>query len=239
MTFSTNKLSNSNKKTQQNKNNINLEKCKMDGKIMQKSTKSVKLTTKLSKSTKTKIVEDAYKTDLICYIKTLLEAYRTLPNILKILDKIIEKRASTIMPNSYIYGNSPSSTYNEIDKVINLTERKNKLINIFVMTETMLNSLNEQDKKICKLKFIKKCLVEDIAIEFKTTERTIFRRCHTILDKLAIFCATNNWNSAFIKNQINDEQWLFEIFKKKQLDLVANKKQGIKSQSKSSSSTIS
>lgn len=212
MTLSTINKDNNMKKVTALKNEKN---CKVDNNNKQKRTNYAQLPINIAKSNKIELIKYAHETDLISYIKTLFEAYKTIPNILKILDKIIEKRASTIMPSSYIYGNSPSSTYNEIDKVIDLTDRKNKLINIYVMVEKMLNSLNEQDRKVCILKYIKKTLISDIATELKTTERTIFRRCIKIIEKLSLFCLSNNWSSAFIKNQIKDEQWLFEILKTK------------------------
>ena len=49
----------------------------------------------VSKLSKEKMWEEAQKTKLNIYVKTLLEAYRTLPNVIKILDQIIETRAQT------------------------------------------------------------------------------------------------------------------------------------------------
>lgn len=160
------------------------------------------------------LLDEARKTNLIVYIKTLLEAYKSLPNIIHTIDKIIENRASTL-PTSYIYGDSYLATYRSIDKVIDLGERKNKLLNLYVMIEKLLDSLIDKDRKIIILKYVKKCTTEEIAEETKSVTRTIYRRINSTLEKLATNALKNNWTSYFIKTQIGNEPWLEEIFNEK------------------------
>ena len=191
-----------------------------------------------------KLIAEAYKTDLIIYIKVLLDAYKSLPSIMNIIDRLIEKRASSVIPASYIYGNNYLTTYSEINKVIDMSERKDKLLNLYVIIENMLNSLNERERKIAVLKFVQKCNTEDIAKDFGTTDRTIYRTANRIVEKLAIFLLKQNWNSEFIRFQIgSNEPWLIELFKKKKAEEKINKQRGEKTvgkhQSKSSSSITS
>ena len=62
------------------------------------------------------------------WIRTLLSSYSTFPEIIKTVDKIIELKASSISFASDIY--NFTSTYNQVEQVIDLTERKNNLLNI-------------------------------------------------------------------------------------------------------------
>lgn len=170
---------------------------------------------KLSKEQNDKLLKTVYKTDLNIYVKVLLEAYKSLPNIINIIDRIIEKRASTI-PASAVYGTSYYATYSEMNKVIDLSSRKDKLLNMFVMIEKMLDSLSEKDRKIAVLKFVQKTTAEDIAKEMNSAERTIYRTFNKIIEKLAIFMLEQNWTSDFIKKQISkNEPWLEELFFRK------------------------
>lgn len=173
---------------------------------------------------------------LIAYIKTFFEIYKTIPNIISILDKIIEKRASTIFPTSTIYGN-PHSTYSEINKVIDLTERKDKLINLHIIAENMLNSLKPKYKEIAYLKYVKKLTVDEIALQCEKCQRSIYRTLSTINNEILKFLKVKNWSIDFFKQQIGKENWIEEILESKLQNQIENE---IKSYyNKSSSSTIS
>ena len=205
-----------------NKNNNSDKKRKTTQKNIKNNTKTIKYDNFSTTNENKLLLEEARKTNLIVYIKTLLEAYKSLPNIIHTIDKIIENRASTL-PTSYIYGDSYLATYRSIDKVIDLGERKNKLLNLYVMIEKLLDSLIDKDRKIIILKYVKKCTTEEIAEETKSVTRTIYRRINSALEKLATNALKNNWTSYFIKTQIGNEPWLEEIFNeklKKELKLI-------------------
>ena len=88
-----------------------------------------------------------------------------------------------------------------------------------MIINNLLDSLNDIDKKICVLKFIQKRPTEEIAGEMNLTERTIYRKSNSIIEKLSIFMLNKNWNTNFIRHQINSESWIENIVlqhKKKQ-----------------------
>ena len=87
------------------------------------------------------------------WIKTLLSAHSNLPEIIKSVDKIIEINASSLSFITDIY-NTEKSTYAQVEKVIDLTERKNKLLNIFLMSKNLLSSVSEDDRLFLKRKYI-------------------------------------------------------------------------------------
>lgn len=192
------------------------------------------------KNLENQLLTEAKNSDLFAYIKVLLRAYKSIPNIISILDKIIEKRATTIIPTSSIYGGK-FSTYGEIDHVINLADRKDKLINLYVMTGEMLSCLENQDKKLLTLKYVKMLTSEEIASALNITERTIFRRVNSALNKLAISLLKKNWTSQFIKSQMGDEPWLNEIYEKVKNDEISNlsRAKSVKAYNRSSSSMTS
>ena len=173
------------------------------------------------KNTNEKLIAEAQNSDLFAYIKVLLKAYKNIPNIIAILDKIIEKRATSVIPTASIYGGK-FSTYGEIDHVIDLTARKDKLLNLYVLTGEMLSCLESEDKRLLTLKYVKKLSTQDIAASLKVTERTVFRRESSILNKLAICLLKKNWTSMFLQSQIGDEPWLNELYQKVKADELTN-----------------
>lgn len=217
---------NENMEQKQELNLNNLEKCNINKKcnFYQIKAKNEANICKNGKNYDEKLLSIAYKSELNIYIKVLLEAYKSLPNIINIIDRIIEKRASSIMPVTTIYGSNYFNTFSEMNKVIDLTDRKDKLLNLFVIIENLLDSLNDNDRKIAVLKFVQKNTTEEIAKEMKTTDRTIYRRTNKIIEKLAIYMLKQNWTSEFLKSQIGNEPWIKELFNKKKIsENVINK----------------
>ena len=94
------------------------------------------------------------------------------------------------------------------------------------MVEKMLESLDEQSRKIIILKFVRHDTAEEISKEVDLTERTVYRHITKILENLAIFMIQQNWTVSFIKNQIGDEAWLYEIFKQKRREELHNIERG-------------
>ena len=152
------------------------------------------------------------KDKLLAYIKVLFDIYKSLPKIISLIDRIIEKKASTLLPASSIYGDSYLETHNQINKVLDMTERKDKLLNLYIIIENMLNSLNNDDKKFAILRFIKKARVDDIAKEFNLTERSIYRKNSKVLENVYDFMIKQNWNISFLESQIGNEPWIKEMY---------------------------
>ena len=215
------KTINTNMKTTNRKDDFDYKNRIFKTNNMENNTKIAKYKKDFNKSKEKALVEEAYKSDLITHIKVLFEAYKYLPKIIMTIDHIIEKRASSVIPTASIFGGK-SSTYGEMNKVIDLSQRKDKLLNLYVMVDKMLDGLSSIERKLAVLKFIQKSCVEDIAKEIGLTERTVFRQSIRILEKLAVFMLEKQWNSEFIKFQIGNEPWLSEIFKKKKQEEETN-----------------
>lgn len=179
-----------------------------------KRNKSINIVKKDTNYTKI-LLETAYKTKLIWYIKALLQVYKTIPNIINIIDKIVERKASSYFPTSTIYGNSHINTYKQIDGLLDLTQRKNKLLNLYIITEEFFQILNEQDKKFILLKFVHKYKTHEISKELNLSERSVFRKANTIIEKIAIDLLNKNYTTKFLDNQIGSEVWIHEIIKEK------------------------
>ena len=171
-----------------------------------------------------KTVSNNDLTELSLYVKVLLDAYRSIPKIIGIIDRMIESKASTIS-YSNVYGSS-YETYSQVDKLISMGERKNKLLNLYVMIEEMLKSLNDIDRKILILKFVRHDTVNEIAEEINLTERSVYRKIIKIVNNLALFMIEKNWGVNFIKNQLGDEPWLTELYNKKKKEDLVNIKRG-------------
>lgn len=155
------------------------------------------------------------------WIKTLLSVYNNLPEIIKSVDKIIEINASSLSFITDIY-NTEKSTYAQVEKVIDLTERKNKLLNLFLMSKNLLSNINEDDRLFLKRKYIFGWTAEELSQEYQVSIRTIFRKTEKIIEQIFEKVKKKNWTLNFINFQVKDELWLIEKFKRIAKDNMPN-----------------
>lgn len=158
-----------------------------------------------------KLLSDEQKMKL--WIKTLLSVQGNLPEIIKSVDKIIELNASSLSFASDIY-NSEKTTYAQVERVIDLTERKNKLLNIFLVAKNLFSCISDEDRVFLKRKFVYNWTAEELSQEYSVSIRTIFRRIDKLIEKIYDSTKRRNWSINFINMQVKDETWLYEKFKK-------------------------
>ena len=141
------------------------------------------------------------------WVKTLLSIFGSLPNIIKLIDSIINKNATNPFGN-----NMYDSTMGQINKVINLYDRKNKLLNIYLLIKKMIENASEDEKKIIGLKFVNKVTIPAMAQKFGCTERNVFRKINNVVDKLTASTIERGWTICFIETQLSNEPWIMENY---------------------------
>ena len=156
-----------------------------------------------------KNIDDEQKMKL--WIKTLLSIQSSLPEIIKSIDKIIEINASSLSFVNDIY-NTERSTYAQVEKVIDLTERKNKLLNIYLISKNLMSCISEDDRLFLKRKYIFNWTADDLALEYQISIRTVFRRIEKLIEQIYERIRGKNWSVNFINLQVKDESWLLEKF---------------------------
>ena len=155
------------------------------------------------------------------WIKTLLSSYSTFPEIIKTIDKIIELQASSLTFASDIY-NKNKSTLSQVEKVIVLTERKNSLLNVYIMIKEMIKKLSEDESELLEKKFMYNWSADELAREYSVSTRTIYRKIDKLIDQIFDYCIKHKWTLKFVELQIKDEGWLKEKFIKIVNDYIKN-----------------
>ena len=155
------------------------------------------------------------------WVKTILSVQSNLPEIIKSIDKIIEIKASSLSFISDIY-NTEKSTQAQVERVIDLTERKNKLLNLFLISKNLISSLDEDDRLYIKRKYVYNWTAEELSQEYQISIRTVFRRTEKLIDQIFEKIKKKNWSLNFINLQVKDEYWLIDKFKKLAKDNMPN-----------------
>ena len=120
------------------------------------------------------------------WIKTLLSSQKTFPEIIKTLDRIIELQASSVSFASSIY-NLENPTFKQVEKVIDLSERKTFLLNIYLMSKELTKGLSLADSEFLEKKFVYNLSVETLAKEFDISPRTVYRKTNKLIEHFEYF----------------------------------------------------
>ena len=165
--------------------------------------------TKLKEYIKSMDTETRFK----FWIKTLISEQNTIPEIIKTVDKIIEIQASSVSFAADIF-NKNGTTINQVEKVIDLSERKNSLLNLYVMTKKMLKTLTNDNIDFLERRFIYNWSADELAEYYSISTRTVYRKIDSLIKTIYFECLKFKWTLKFIESQTKSEEWLKEKFLK-------------------------
>ena len=158
----------------------------------------------------------------MAYIKTYLYNLSSIPNIVKIVDSIIESRAITSFDGGW---QGSKNTLSEIEKMIDMTERKKRLIIIRNTMKTMLGLLDDTDKKLVFYKYVKQEQIHVISNKLDISVRNLYRRYHRIVYNMALGLLKNGYSIKDFEKEIEGEDWLKYYFRQiLENQLVAEKR---------------
>ena len=160
--------------------------------------------------------------------KTLLSIYRHLEPLTKNIDKIVSSQSV----NSF-YGTD--DVFSISNRIIEMTEKKILLINIRVLIDETLLSMDKEYAKVLILRYLDGCSNEQIKSLLELPERTMFRRLDkaTVLFEKILFNHFKKFPKLF--EDIKKDKWLMQIynhFLQKGNNIVIVEPKGIKNQYK-------
>ena len=207
--------------------------------VTYQNNKNTRSKRKLEENEKGKLIKDFIKNlseeqKMKFWIKTLLSSQKTFPEIIKTLDRIIELHASSVSFASSLY-NLENPTFKQVEKVIDLSERKTFLLNIYLMSKELTKGLSSTDSEFLEKKFVYNLSVETLAKEFDISPRTVYRKTNKLIDEIYAKITRKNWSLKFLESQIKNEFWLKSRFISQVTDYVRNTNILSNNQSKSSS----
>lgn len=189
------------KYSRNSKNNENIANIKAFEKVV-KVSRAVSLEEK-------KLILTEYE-EMQVWIKTLLSIYGSIPNIIKIIDQIITNQATNPFGASHYCA---INTMGLIEKVIDFYERKNKLLNIYILIEKLQERASDLELKLIKMKYVNKLTIDGIAQNLGMERRSVYRRFESLNKKLASYALSKGWTTLFISTQLENEPWVEEQYK--------------------------
>ena len=137
--------------------------------------------------------------------ETLVRIYKLLRKKCEAIDKFIKNHALYFGPCTAEYG-----ALDVCNNIIELMTRKNQLINLKIIIDTAIQTLDEKDKKILFIKMNYNLQMNEICGILELKERTAFRRIEKAFENLA---DALNKSKYYLKLQkiINSEEWIQDI----------------------------
>ncbi len=143
------------------------------------------------------------------WAKTILYVHKYLERITEGIDKLVEREAM----NSYYFSSTRENDVAKVaNKIIELTERKKRLINIKVLTENCLKSIDNLQARILIGKYINEEPCEILAQRLNLAERTFFRKLKEAEESFSKALCRYGFNDEKISSYLKGESWIIDVY---------------------------
>lgn len=147
------------------------------------------------------------------WCKTILTAYNNLEKMTEAIDKLVDKRAI----NSFYMGSSYFSINNisyVADKIIELTDRKIRLINLKFIVDSVLKQCDAKHTEILIEKYMDNDKAQEIAQRHNLSMRTYFRRLVSAENEFLSYLSVMGYDDKKLSQYISTEKWINQIYRK-------------------------
>lgn len=146
------------------------------------------------------------------WTKTLLYVYKYLDRVSDGIDKLVEQNAF----NSFYYGQnrSDNNVVSVAKRIINLCERKAKLVNMKVLVDTCLLKSTTLSAQLLIERYIDEDESDIIANRHNLHIRTYFRKLIQAETSFSILMLKEGFSEEKLSNYLSGEKWILEVYEK-------------------------
>lgn len=147
------------------------------------------------------------------WAKTSLSVYRYLERIADAIDRLVESKAinSFYVSSSNFFTNGVSVV---ADKIIELSERKVKLINFKLLIENALTSCDAEQASLLVEKYFDGEKVKDIVAKHGLSMRTYFRKLNAAENAFYCELAHAGFTDEKLNQYLSSEKWIMEVMRR-------------------------
>ena len=147
------------------------------------------------------------------WAKTVLSVYRYLEKVTNAIDKIVLKRAESA---GFYYGDfyDFNNIHKITDSILELTERKIRLINLKLICEQALENTDPFCARLLISIFIDNRKCQDSAKELNISIRSYFRKSKQALASFASALNRLGFNEKYFEDMLKDENWILNLKEK-------------------------
>ena len=139
------------------------------------------------------------------WAKTLLTIYNCLETIASAIDNLV-------ITQSVSSGRNNLTTLENVEKVINLIQRKKLLVNLKVLIDNSLSKLDKNCARILIMKYVDKVRPEFAMEILELSRRTYFRRIDSSIDSFASALSSLGYDEGVLEAMLKKEHWIREYY---------------------------
>ncbi len=158
------------------------------------------------------------------WVKTVLNGYKYLEGIAEAIDKLVDRQAMNSFYNFCSQVDNGVMAVSE--RIIDLIERKKKLVNLKVLVDKCLEGCQLECAQILIEKYIDNDKSEEIAQRHGLAMRTYFRRLAEAEETFRSQMSRYGYNDEKLDNLFSEERWIMDIynsFEEKELGIEREK----------------
>ncbi|MBO5394596.1 MAG: hypothetical protein J6A28_01655 [Clostridia bacterium] len=143
--------------------------------------------------------------------KTILSVYKFLDRVSEAIDKLVKQNAF----NSFYFvgqNQSQNSVMAVADRILELTERKKRLINVRVLADKALLECDRHSAQILIEKYMDGDSSQAIAERHNLNIRTYFRHLLAAEEKFCGFMSKFGYDEKKLQRYLAGEKWIMEIY---------------------------
>ena len=143
--------------------------------------------------------------------KTILTVYKYLDRVTEAIDKMVKQNA---MNSFYFSGTNQSrnGVMDVADRIIALSQRKVRLINIKVLADKALLECDGGSSQILIERYLDGDNAQTIADRHNLNLRTYFRHLVSAEEKFCAIMARYGFGEKRLEKYLADEKWILEIY---------------------------
>jgi len=145
--------------------------------------------------------------------KTILSVYKYLDRVSAAIDKLVKENAL----NSFYYGGinqSKNGVMEVSQRILELTERKKRLINIRVLADNALLDCNRGSARILIERYMDGDSSQEIAQRHGLNIRTYFRHLSSAEENFTSNMAKLGFSDKKLNQYLAGEKWIIEVYNK-------------------------
>ncbi len=147
----------------------------------------------------------------VLWTKTILSVYRYLERICGAIDKIIMSMAlncGDMLGQNYNINNA----YSVSQKIIDLSERKVKLINLKILIEETLKEINKKDALLLIERYFNATPRKELSEKNEVSLRTIFRKIEQAENTFSKRLTIKGYGSLALSEMLKEEGWINSVY---------------------------
>ena len=142
--------------------------------------------------------------------KTLLESYKNLQRIINSIDRLVVESSA----HSYSLSQVGDNTLEKMQAVIDLIERKKRLLGLKMMVEEGLRKCSPLEAKILVRYYFDRVSTFTLAEELGMIRRNVHRKLNTSVVVFVQKLAISGYDRSMLTGLISNEDWIVGIYNK-------------------------